>query len=40
MSRFGPSGSLNNKNIVLEHTIDVIPKIINDVLFDMKLKLF
>lgn len=36
MSKFGPSGSLKNENIALEHAIDVIPKIINEVFFDSK----
>ena len=36
MSRFGPSGSLKKKNISLEHTMAVIPKIINEVFFDVK----
>ena len=35
-SKFGPSGSLKNKNITLEHAIDVIPKISNEVFFDLK----
>jgi len=34
--RFGPSGSLKNKNIILEHTIDVIPRISNEIFFDLK----
>lgn len=34
--RLGPSGSLKNKNITLEHTIDVIPRISSDVFFDLK----
>jgi hypothetical protein len=35
-SKFGPSGSLKRKNITLEHRMDVIPKISNEVLFDLK----
>ena len=35
-SRFGPSGSLNSRNIALEHTRDVIPRISNDVFFELK----
>jgi len=34
--RFGPSGSSKKKNIALEHAIDVIPKISNEVFFDLK----
>lgn len=34
--RFGPSGSLKKKNIVLEKIIDVSPKIINEIFFDLK----
>lgn len=34
--RFGPSGSLKKKNIVLENRIDVIHKIINEAFFDGK----
>jgi len=34
--RFGPSGSSKDKNIVLEHTIDVMPKITNEIFFDLK----
>ena len=34
--RFGPSGSLKSKNNVLEHTRDVIPRISNDVFFELK----
>jgi len=34
--RFGPSGSLKNKNISLEHTIAVIPRNISEVFFDLK----
>lgn len=34
--RFGPSGSLKNENITLEHAMDVIPKISNDVFFDLR----
>ena len=36
MSKFGPSGSLKNQNIALEHAIAVIAKISNEVLFDLK----
>lgn len=39
MSRFGPSGSLKDKNIVLEHAIAVMPKIINEAFFDVKYML-
>ena len=35
-SRFVPSGSLKNINIVLENTIEVIPKINNENFFDLK----
>lgn len=35
ISKFGPSGSLNNKNIVLEHAIAVMPKISNEIFFDI-----
>ena len=34
--RFGPSGSLKNKNIFLEHAIAVIPKISKEIFFDLK----
>lgn len=34
--RFGPSGSLKNKNSALEHTIEVMPKISREVFFDLK----
>ena len=34
--RFGPSGSLKNENIALDNMRAVIPKIINEVLFDLK----
>jgi hypothetical protein len=36
MSRFGPSGSSKNRNIVLEHRMDAIPKMRRDVFFDLK----
>lgn len=36
ISKFGPSGSSKNKNIAREHRTDVIPKIINEVFFDLK----
>lgn len=36
MSRLGPSGSLRKKNIILEHAIAVIAKIINEAFFDVK----
>ncbi len=36
MSKFGPSGSLKNENIALEHAIDVMPNIINEIFFDLK----
>jgi len=35
-SKFGPSGSLKNKNSNLEHARDIIPKISNEVFFDVK----
>lgn len=35
-SKFAPSGSLKNRNSIFEHTIDVIPKINNEVFFDLK----
>ena len=35
-NKFGPSGSLKNKNITLEHTIDVTPKMSNGIFFDLK----
>jgi hypothetical protein len=34
--RFGPSGSLKNKNITLEQTMDVMPRIISEVFFDLR----
>lgn len=34
--RLGPSVSLKNKNIALEHTMAVIPKISNEIFFDLK----
>lgn len=34
--RFGPSGSLKNMNITLEHVIDVMPKINNEIFFDLE----
>ena len=36
ISRFGPSESLKNKNSILEKIIDVIPKISNEIFFDLK----
>lgn len=33
--RFGPSGSLRNRNSTREHTIDVTLKMSNEVLFDL-----
>jgi len=36
ISRFGPSGSLKNANMVLEHRMAETPKIISGVLFDLK----
>ena len=39
IKRFGPSGSSKKKNIVLEHMIDVMPKIINEIFFDLKYML-
>ena len=35
-NKFGPSGSLKNQNSILEQTMDVIPKISNEVFFDLK----
>jgi len=35
-SKFGPSGSLNNKKSNLEHERDIIPRISNEVFFDVK----
>ena len=35
-SKFGPSGSLNRKNNVLEHMSAVIPSVSNDAFFDVK----
>lgn len=34
--RFGPSGSLINRNIALEDNIDVMIKIRSEILFEMK----
>lgn len=34
--RFGPSGSSKNTNIALEHMRAVIPKISNEIFFDVK----
>ncbi len=34
--RFGPSGSLKKKNIVLDNTIAVMNKINNEIFFDLK----
>jgi hypothetical protein len=36
ISKFGPSGSLKSTNIALEQIIEVMPKIINEILFDLK----
>jgi len=36
INKFGPSGSLNNKNITLENIRDVIPRISSDTFFDLK----
>ena len=36
MSKLGPSGSLKNTNSALEHTMEVMPKMINEVFFDLK----
>jgi hypothetical protein len=36
MSKFGPSGSLNDKNITLEHVRDVMPNISSEIFFEMK----
>jgi len=35
-SKFGPSGSLNNKKSNLEHARDITPRIRNEVFFDVK----
>ena len=35
-SKFGPSGSLKNAKSVLEHTIAVSPRSINEIFFDLK----
>lgn len=35
-SKFGPSGSSNNANNVLEETIAVKPKVISEICFDLK----
>lgn len=35
-TRLGPSGSSKKKNIVLEHRIDVMAKITNEIFFDLK----
>ena len=40
IKRFGPSGSLKNANITLEHTRAVIPRMISDVFFDVKYIFF
>ena len=37
MSKFGPSGSLKNENIALEHATDVIPKISNEAFFELSI---
>jgi len=36
ISRFGPSGSLKNANMALEHRIAMTPKIISEVLFEVR----
>lgn len=36
MSKFGPSGSLKNKNSILEHRIAVMPRMSNEKFFDLK----
>ncbi len=36
MSKFGPSGSLKSENSIFEHAMDVMPKISNEVFFDLK----
>ena len=36
MRRFGPSGSLKDRNIILEQAIDVIPRMNSEVFFDLK----
>jgi hypothetical protein len=35
-TRFGPSGSLEKENSIIEHIIDSIPKIIHRLIFDLK----
>lgn len=35
--RFGPSGSLINRNITREHTRDVIPNTANEVFFKLNM---
>jgi hypothetical protein len=34
--RFGPSGSSKDNSIILEHIIDVMPKISDEIFFDLK----
>jgi hypothetical protein len=34
MSKFGPSGSLKDKNIVLEHAMDVMANIMSEIFLD------
>lgn len=34
--RFGPSGSLNNKNVVLENKREVTPNMINEIFFELE----
>ena len=36
MSKFGPSGSLKNKNSALEHAKDVAAKIATEIFFEIK----
>lgn len=39
-NKFGPSGSLKNRNSILEHAREVIANISSEVLFDVKYILF
>jgi hypothetical protein len=34
--RFGPSESLKKTNMILDNTMDVMPKIIKEVFFDLR----
>jgi len=40
ISRLGPSGSLKRKNISLEHSIEVMAKIIRELFFELKFILW